>query len=263
MIQFKISFAGAGRVAGALCMELHSKGHRIQQIVSRKEKGGRALAEKCGARWSDKLVFLNSTEIIIVAVPDHNLKDVLCRIKCNKKAIIVHTAGSYGLEVFPENLDNKGVFYPLQTFSKERKADFKGIPVFIESSNEYTGNLLKSLAESIDSSFHFSDTEHRKLLHVAAVFVSNFTNFMFTSGKKVASSAGFSYDVLKPLMLETVKKAMELDPENSQTGPAERNDINTIKKHLDLLSFSPELRDIYDRMTKAIIQFYKKNIEDE
>lgn len=263
MIQFKISFAGAGKVAGALCMELYNKGHLIQQIVSRDEKGGRALAEKCDAGWSDSLDFLNSTEIIIVAVPDHSLKEVLGRIKCSKSTIVVHTAGSYGMEIFPENLKNRGVFYPLQTFSKERIADFKGIPVFIESSDEHTESLLKCLAESMGGSVHFSDTEHRKLLHVAAIFVSNFTNHMFTAGKEVASKAGFSFEVLKPLIHETVKKALELGPENSQTGPAVRYDINTIKKHLDLLSFSPELKDIYDKMTKTITQFYKKSLQDE
>ncbi len=43
-------------------------------------------------------------------------------------------------------------------------------------------------------------------------------------------------------MLETVNKAIDIGPENSQTGPAVRNDSNTIEKHMKLLSFSPELK---------------------
>jgi predicted short-subunit dehydrogenase-like oxidoreductase (DUF2520 family) len=263
MIQYKISFVGAGKVAGALCMELHNKGHLIQQIVSTGGRSGRSLAKKCNAGWSDNLVFPDSTEIIIVAVPDHRLKEVLGRIKCGKRTIVAHTAGSFGLEVFPETIKNRGVFYPLQTFSKERKADFTDMPVFIESSDHNSQSVLKSLAESTGVSVHFSDTEHRRLLHVAAVFVSNFTNHMFTAGKEVATKAGFSFEVMEPLILETVKKAIELGPENSQTGPAVRNDLNTIEKHLDLLSFSPELRNIYGEMTRAITQYYKKSLKDE
>jgi len=258
MIQYKISFAGAGKVAGALCLELHNKGHQVQQIVSTGEKHGRSLAEKFNAGWSNNLIFPDSTQIIIVAVPDHSLKEVLDGIKCSKRTIVAHTAGSFGLEVFPESLKNIGVFYPLLTFSKEIKTDFTGIPVFIESSDHDSESVLKSLAESMGCSVHFTDTEHRRLLHVAAVFVSNFTNYMFTAGKEVASKAGFSFEVLKPLILETVKKALELGPENSQTGPAVRYDLNTIEKHLDLLSFSPELKDVYGEITKAIIHYYKR-----
>jgi predicted short-subunit dehydrogenase-like oxidoreductase (DUF2520 family) len=263
MIQYKISFAGAGKVAGALCTELHNKGHLIQLVVSKGEKGGHTLAEKCDAVWSDNLVFQNSTEVIIVAVPDHYLKEVLDSIKCGTNTIVAHTAGSYGLEVFPERLKRRGIFYPLQTFSSDRAADFKEIPVFIESSDDHTESVLKSMAESIGCTVHYTDTDHRRLLHIAAVFVSNFTNHLFTAGKMVASKAGFSFEVLEPLIYETVKKALELGPENSQTGPAIRYDLNTIEKHLDLLSFSPELKDIYNEMTKAIIQYYKKSLHDE
>lgn len=258
MIKYKISFAGAGKVAGTLCLEFFNKGHKIQQIISPEENNGRSLAKKCNAVWSDKLVFSDSTEIIIVAVPDHRLREVLGDIKCGSGAGVVHTAGSFGLEVFPGSMKKAGVFYPLQTFSKERTADIMGMPVFIESSDDHLKDILKNLAESIGASVHFSDFEHRRLLHIAAVFVSNFTNHMFTAGKEVASKSGFSFDVLRPLIHETVRKALEMGPENSQTGPAVRYDINTIEKHLDLLSFSPELKDIYKEMTRAIIQYYKK-----
>jgi predicted short-subunit dehydrogenase-like oxidoreductase (DUF2520 family) len=259
MAGYKISFAGAGKVASALCLELHKRGHLIQQIVSKREISGRPLAEKCNAFWSDKLKFPDTTQIIFVAVPDHDLIEVLKSIECSMSTIVIHTAGSFGLEVFPENMKNKAVFYPLQTFSKERKADFKTIPVFIESSDEKVERALKNIAESIGSSVHLTDAQCRKFLHVAAVFVSNFTNYMFIAGKIVSAKAGLAFEVLKPLIIETVEKALELGPENSQTGPAVRNDTNTIEKHLDLLSFSPELKYIYSEMTRSIMHYHQKS----
>jgi predicted short-subunit dehydrogenase-like oxidoreductase (DUF2520 family) len=263
MIRYKISFAGAGKVAGALCLELYSLRHQIQKIVSTGKKEGRSLAEKCNAVWSDNLLFPDSTEIIIVAVPDHNLREVLGKIKCSKNTVVAHTAGSFGLEVFGEGVGNRGVFYPLQTFSKDRKVDFTGLPIFIESSDRNSEIVLKNLAESIGGIVHFSDTDHRRLLHVAAVFVSNFTNHMLTAGKEIATKAGFPFEVLKPIIIETFNKALESGPENSQTGPAVRHDLNTIEKHLDLLSFSYGLKNIYGVMTKTIIQYYEKSMQDE
>ena len=259
MADYKISFAGAGKVASALCLELHKRGNLIQQVVSKREKSGRQLAEKCNACWSDKLKFPDSTQIIFVAVPDHDLVEVLKLIECNGSTIVVHTAGSFGLEVFPESLKNKAVFYPLQTFSKDRNADFKTIPVFIESSDEQVESVLKNIAESIGSSIHLTDAQCRKFLHIAAVFVSNFTNHMFTAGKVLSGHAGLPFEVLKPLIIETVEKAFELGPENSQTGPAVRYDTNTIEKQLELLSFSPELKYIYSEMTKSIMHYHQKS----
>ncbi len=259
MVQYKISFAGAGNVAEALCKELYNKGYLIQQIVSQSEKNSSGLVEICNAKWSSDLTFPDSTEIIFVSVPDQSLKDVLFKIKCKKDTIVAHTAGSFGLDIFPLYFENTGVFYPLQTFSKERKTDFSTVPFFIEASNDFSTRALRSVAESISKSVHFSDTEHRRLLHMAAVFVSNFTNHMFVTGMLISSKAGFPFEILKPLIRETVEKALELGPEKSQTGPAVRYDIDTIERHMDLLSFSPELKNVYGEITKSIISYHKKN----
>jgi len=259
MIQYNISFAGAGRVGVALCKELYHAGFRIDRIVSESENSGRLFADSCKASWSTDLIFPDSTDVIIVAVPDHSLKNVLDNIRCRPETLVAHTAGSIGLDVFPEKIKRKGIFYPLQTFSKERKVVFKDLPFLLESSDKKSSVILENLAGSIGGKVHFVDTEHRRMLHLAAVFVCNFTNHMLTAGKEVAFNAGFPFEVLGPLVRETISKAMDTGPENSQTGPAVRNDQNTIEKHLELLSFSPELQRIYSEMTRSIIKYYKKS----
>ena len=259
MSQYRISFAGAGRVADALCRELYNAGCKIDLIVSQNEINGHLLADSCRSKWSPDLIFPNTTDILIVAVPDQTLKSVLDNIVCSKDTLVVHTAGSFGLDIFPESINKKAVFYPLQTFSKDRKVDFKNLPFLVESAENDSSELLKNLAESIGGKAHFVDTEHRKMLHLAAVFTSNFTNYMLTVGKEVTLKAGFSFDLLEPLIIETISKAIESGPENSQTGPAIRNDQNTIEKHLELLSFSPELQMLYKELTLSILKYYHKS----
>jgi predicted short-subunit dehydrogenase-like oxidoreductase (DUF2520 family) len=258
MIHKKISFAGAGRVAGALCRELYHKGAIIDLIVSESEKNGRSLAESCKSLWSSGLNYPDSTDIIIVAVPDHRLQSVLSQLKCNSETIVVHTAGSIGMDVFPGSILRRGVFYPLQTFSYGRKVDFTDLPVLIETTDNQASELLKLLAESLRCKVLFSDTEHRRMLHLSAVFVSNFTNHMLTEGKNIALRAGFPFEILIPLINETISKALDIGPEISQTGPAVRNDNNTIEKHLELLSFSPELQRIYNEITLSIMHYHNK-----
>ena len=262
MYQNNISFAGAGRVASALCKELFSVGFNIEIVASESEERGKPVAESCNAIWSSDLEYPESTEIIIVSVPDNKLGTVLNAVRCSPGTIVVHTAGSFGLDIFPEHIKRKGIFYPLQTFSKNRKINFNDLPVLLESSDDQTSAVLVKMAQSLSAKVHFVDTEHRRMLHVAAVFVSNFTNHMLTEGKVITSKAGFSFEILEPLIRETVLKALESGPENSQTGPAIRNDTNTIDKHLELLSFSPDLQKIYNELTHSIIEYYKDKSEE-
>jgi predicted short-subunit dehydrogenase-like oxidoreductase (DUF2520 family) len=258
MNHFTISFAGAGRVAGALCMEMFNSGIKIHQIVSECASEGKQLARDCHAKWSTELSFDRQNDIILVAVPDHKLKEVLFSIKCTDDCVVAHTAGSYGLEIFPSVIRSKGVFYPLQTFSKGRNIMLKNLPFLIEASDESTGKKLQDLAILTGGKVHYVDHERRKMVHLAAVFINNFTNYMLTAGSEMASKAGLSLNMFEPLIRETIDKALDNGPEKSQTGPAIRNDLNTVEMHLELLSFSPELQKIYREMTNSIIKHYKK-----
>ena len=258
MIHFTISFAGAGRVAGALCREMFRSGIKIRQIVSESVSDGKPLADECMAVWSSELSFDDNNHVVIVAVPDHKLKDVLSAIKCSENCVVAHTAGSYGLDVFPAGIKRKGVFYPLQTFSKGRAVDFKNLPFLLESSDKESGDILSNLAVTIGGKVHYTDSGKRKMVHLAAVFFNNFTNYMVTAGSEIANRADISPDIFEPLIRETIFKALENGPERSQTGPAVRNDINTIEMHLKLLSFSPELQNLYREITDSIIRHYTK-----
>ncbi len=258
MTQLNISFAGAGRVAEALCREMFKAGHRIVNIVSRNEENGKHLASRFNARWSDHLLFPDICNLIIVAVPDNSLKEVLAEISCPKQSIVVHTAGSYGMDIFPAGCTRKGVLYPLQTFTKGRELSLAGVPFFTEASDGEISQILDSLVVSIGGVVHAAGTADRKMLHLAAVFACNFVNHNLTLARQVAGMGGFDFSVLEPLIRETVSKACDNGPENSQTGPAVRNDTLTLSGHLELLSFSPEMKDLYIATSQSIMNRSKK-----
>ncbi len=263
MKEFKISFIGAGKVAGALCRQLHSEEFSIRKIVSATGQRGESLARSCNAEWSQKTDFDSDEDLIIVAVPDDRLPGILKNIHCPPNTIVAHTAGSIGLDVFPSSIKNKGVFYPLQTFSENRPISFKELPLFLEASDSSVLDVLRKVALQLGAKVYVTSTDQRKMLHVAAVFACNFTNHMLSAGKVISGKAGFSLDVLKPLINETFIKAFENGPENSQTGPAYRNDRGTIKRHIDLLSFSPELQGIYREISQSILKLYNNDSDDQ
>ncbi|MEA1885753.1 MAG: DUF2520 domain-containing protein [Bacteroidota bacterium] len=251
-----IVIIGAGRVGSALSIAFNKRGHRILKIISRSVDKAAGLADILECEYGDEPVIPGESEVVIVAVKDDALSDVLKNISVGRDAVIAHTAGSVGLDVFGEKAFNHGVFYPLQTFTHGRKYDFNTIPLFLEANNKHSHMVLKSLALTLSENVFYLDSDKRRYLHLAAVFSSNFVNHMYSAGREISGQAGMEFNVLLPLLRETLDKAGELGPENSQTGPAVRNEKKTIEKHLDLLSFSPDLQKIYQVITDSIIHKY-------
>ncbi|KGL63197.1 Rossmann-like and DUF2520 domain-containing protein [Polaribacter sp. Hel1_85] len=200
---------------------------------------------------SRKLEHIPKADITIIAVSDDAIAEVSSKIK---NTFVVHTSGACSINEL-KNTTKKGVFYMLQTFSKEKKVDFNEVPFCIETENDKDYKLLEELAKSIGKKIYNVNSKQRKALHVAAVFVNNFTNHLYKIGNDICKEYNVPFEVLQPLIKETALKIRTLSPEKAQTGPAIRNDKKTIKNHLDLLN--KEQQKIYKILTKSI----KKSIK--
>ena len=200
---------------------------------------------------TDDLSQLKPADIYIIAVSDDAIAKFSSQLPI-ENTLVVHTSGSVGLY----DLDKKhkrGVVYPLQTFSKEVDVDFSQVPICIESTNKKDFNTLKVLAKSIGSPYYKVNSDQRSSLHLAAVFVNNFTNQLYRIAHEITESTSTEFNILKPLILETASKVKDLSPFMAQTGPAKRNDKKTIKKHLKKLEDSPH-KEVYELLTKSIQQ---------
>jgi predicted short-subunit dehydrogenase-like oxidoreductase (DUF2520 family) len=257
--QTHIVIIGAGNVATQLGIALHKEGYLISQVYSRTNKSATALAKKINAEAISDLKKLNTTATIyIIAVKDDAISKIAKQLKLKDK-IIVHTSGSIPLEVLKNCSKNYGVFYPLQTFSKDKKVDFKNIPICIEANNKATLNTLTYFAKSISNNVQKANSEQRKVLHVAAVFACNFSNHLYSIANDILTQNKLSFDLLKPLIEETTDKIKNNLPAKMQTGPAIRGDKKTMNAHLKLLKRDKELTTIYTLLSKSIIDSTKKN----
>lgn len=195
---------------------------------------------------SRNLTNIPKVDITIIAVSDDAIADVSSKIENN---FVVHTSGSFPLNQL-KNPTNKGVFYMLQTFSKDKNIDFSKVPFCLETENEKDYNLLEKLAELIGEKIYNISSEQRKALHTAAVFVNNFTNHLYKIGNDICENHKVPFEILHPLIAETSEKVKFLTPKEAQTGPAVRNDVKTIKNHLNLLNKNQQK--IYKLLTKSI-----------
>jgi len=191
---------------------------------------------------------IKDASIYIIAISDDAISEFSKKLKFKGK-LVVHTSGSVALNDLQCDA-NKGVFYPLQSISKQKKISFKNIPICLETENEKDYTLLETLAKSISKKIYRINSEQRKSLHVSAVFVNNFTNHLYKIGEDICEKQNVDFEILKPLILETAKKIKNLSPKSTQTGPAIRKDTNTIKKHLELLDTNQQ--EIYTLLTTSI-----------
>jgi predicted short-subunit dehydrogenase-like oxidoreductase (DUF2520 family) len=251
-------FIGAGNLATHLSKAFQNKGFNILQIYSRTEKSAKELADVLSVKYTTSVNEIDeSADIYFVAIKDSAVAEVLSQINFNNK-LVAHCSGSLPLSAIEDFSENTGVFYPLQTFSKEREVDFNDIPVFIESNSLKNQKILLQIAQSISESVFEINSEKRKMLHISAVFACNFVNHFYTIAADILKSKDISFDVLKPLILETALKVQELAPEKAQTGPAVRFDENIISAHLQALNDFDEYRQLYISVSKSIFEHYKK-----
>ncbi|GAA4269502.1 Rossmann-like and DUF2520 domain-containing protein [Hyunsoonleella aestuarii] len=241
---------GAGNVASHLFEAFYNAENiSVTQWYNRSLK--KLSSYKNKVEITDDLNNLKAANIYILAVSDDAIAELSKQLPL-KDQFVVHTSGSVNVY----DLDKKhkrGVFYPLQTFSKDTSMDFANVPICIETINKSDYHILKELALNLGSPLKKVNSEQRRVLHLAAVFVNNFTNQLYRIGHEITESQGAEFDLLKPLILETAKKVQDISPYMAQTGPAKRNDKKTIKKHLNSLE-SLHHQDIYNLLTSSIQQ---------
>ena len=206
-------------------------------------------------RVTDDLNSLLEADLYIIAVSDAVIAEIAAQLPF-KNRLVVHTAGSVSLNALDDN-NRKGVFYPLQTFSKNKEVDFRTIPICLESENATDYQLLDKVAKSISEKIFAINSEQRQALHVAAVFVNNFTNHLLVVAEDILKRNNLKFDFLKPLIMETILKIVEQSPSEVQTGPAVRGDVRTINAHLAMLEYMPEYRGIYKLMSESIVKSKK------
>ncbi len=255
-----ISFIGAGNLAWHLAPAFDNSGYAVKEVFSPNPKHAEDLTERLyQAEVKATLDFSTSdSRIFIIAVSDNVIKQVAQEIILPDEALLVHTSGSVAVEELNfAAAAASGVFYPLQTFSKNRKADFKNLPIFVEANMPEAEEVLFEMGRALGGNIQKMDSQQRAALHLTAVFASNFTNHMITLSSQLAEQHNIPFDWLKPLIRETIEKNLSLGPMQSQTGPARRGDLEILDKHIELLKENEKVAEIYRLISQHIMDVHQ------
>ena len=249
----KVLIIGAGNVATVLARLSQKAGHQIIQVVSRSLSSAKVLADELQCPYINDFNLIDTgADIYLVAMSDAALNGLQENIRL-KDQLIVHTAGAISKDILQSVSTNFGVLYPLQSLRKEEKNETLQIPILIDGNNETSNKLLETFAKSISPQVLFVCEEDRKKLHVAAVVVNNFTNYLFTLASDYCSSEKVPFNLLYPLIDALAGRLHQHNPAEMQTGPAFRKDTVTLEKHLRLLHSHQRLKSIYLKMSDSIM----------
>ena len=245
-----VTILGAGNVASHLFKAFNKASHVVvKQWFSRRLESVSSYKEQVEI-IDDLAALKDDADIYILAVSDDAIAELSRKLPFSDR-LVVHTSGSVSVYDIDKK-HKRGVLYPLQTFSKQAQLDFVNVPICIETIDKKSYPVLKEAVVALGSPLRRINSDQRRVLHLAAVFVNNFTNQLYRVGHEITESEGAEFDLLKPLILETANKVQEYSPYVAQTGPARRHDKKTIKKQLKSLEGNKHHQDIYKLLTESI-----------
>lgn len=249
-----IVIVGSGRIASHLGRRLKGKGLPVAQVISRTPAHAQELATPLRAEWSDDYAAARpDADWVIIAVRDDAVEEVAARLApAVPDALVTHTSGATPGKALAPYFRRYGVFYPLQSFSLERMPVWSKIPFCVDAAAESDVLFLKKIAKTIGNLVYRVNDEQRALLHVAAVFANNFANHCFALAERLLEEKDLPFELLHPLMEETLAKALQDSPARMQTGPALRGDSETVQRHLALLADHPDWQALYAQLSRSI-----------
>ncbi|MDG1261606.1 MAG: DUF2520 domain-containing protein [Flavobacteriales bacterium] len=248
-----IDLIGSGNVATQLALALKEQGVEVNCVYARNPERASMLGSVLHAPVDYISAIPANGPMMIMAISDDAIREVSQSISSSR--LIAHTSGAVSMDALAQ--EERAVFYPLQTFSKLKKAEWSTLPILIEASTPAFASELEALGHALSSNVKRINSQQRKQLHIAAVMVNNFTNHLYHLSDELLRKNGMDLDLLKPLILETASKIETMTPFEAQTGPASRKDVHTINEHLSLLAQNQELQELYAQLTESILKHHE------
>jgi predicted short-subunit dehydrogenase-like oxidoreductase (DUF2520 family) len=252
----KVVIIGSGNAATVLGGTIAVAGHQLLQVVARRQEPAEILAKEwaCGytTRWSE---IDRGADLYVIALSDRALEGLAGVLSLPGK-LVVHTAGAVAASVLLPVSANSGVLYPLQSL-KAGVRPFPEIPFLVDANQPDDLPVIETFARTLSRQVQRADDATRLKLHLAAVLVNNFTNYLYTQAAEFCRGEQLDFTLLLPLIRATADRVQQLPPKDMQTGPAIRGDGDTQKRHLELLNNYQDIKELYKLFSIQIEAFYR------
>ena len=245
MTKPKIAIIGAGKIAYSLNAALLKSGYDVQSIISKRLSSAKLLANKFSIPHHSSALsrIPDEVNIFFLTVPDGEIEKVaqkLSRLKRDfRNSICVHFSGVENISVL-KSLQKKGCstgsLHIIKPFPSRNLVDIKNSPASIETENKQVKVFLIQLCRKLKLKPHLISSDEKVFHHLAAVHSSNFlVGNLFNAFSLISSKSNLSKNILRQTTQSALHNIFNLSPAKALSGPIDRGDIYTIKKHIDEL----------------------------
>lgn len=244
---------GTGRLAQALIHRLSSCEDISLSVAGRTEERKAFLSGRYGIpAYSVDYCLEANPDVILLAVRD-DVVDPLASSLPKGNTVVLHHAGSLPLNAIGRHHAHAGVLYPLQTFALPESVRWDEIPLLVQFTSDKAAEALTFLSDRLGGPVRFTTDQERERLHLAAVWVNNFSRLMLAEAQALCNVWKIPFELLHPLISHTFSPhSLEHNQKELLTGPAVRGDEATIARHLALLKDYPEAAELYEFLTQRL-----------
>ncbi|MCB0699909.1 MAG: DUF2520 domain-containing protein [Chitinophagales bacterium] len=251
--------AGTGNTAWFMATRLVKAGNKCLGVWGRNIEHANDLADVINAPVLHELSQIkDDADGCILAITDNAIEDIAKQLSFEHTTLI-HTAGSVSRMVLQPYAQHAGIMWPVYSIVKDNLPKHREIPIVIKGTTDHSEEVLKKLVADISDICYTISWEQRQWLHLCAVMSNNFVNHMMAISEEICNKQQIPFSLLYPIVNQTTERIKHASPKKLQTGPAKRNDVNTIEKHLEMLAQNPQWKELYESITTSIDKMYRKN----
>lgn len=261
-----IAIVGAGNLGTALALALREAGYPIESVIARRGKSlirAKRLAKQIGAR-----AVLGTEEVraqvLWLCVPDGEIARVALSLGerfQGKGTIVLHSSGALGSETL-EPLRRKGAavasVHPLMTFVKGSRPSLVGVSFAVEG-DPVAVRAARGIVRDLGGEPCAISQREKNAYHAWGTFASPLLTALLATTEQVAGLAGVTKRSARqrmlPILLQTVRNYGTLGAAAGFSGPIVRGDLETVRRHLEVLRTAPIPRQVYMALARAALQY--------
>ncbi len=262
-----IAIIGAGNLGAALAVALHDAGYVIDQIVSRADSASlqqaRRLAGELGAAASSVRQAQLKADVVWFCVPDAAIAEAAESVADSgdwKRIVALHSSGALTSDEL-DTLQRRGAaiasVHPFMTFVRGSRPSLKGVPFALEGDARAV-RAARAIVRALQGESFSIRKVHKAAYHTWGMFSSPLFCALLAASERVAAVAGVGRKAARkrmlPILQQTLTNYRRLGAGESFSGPIARGDVETVKKHLEVLRSVPGERELYITLAAAALR---------
>jgi predicted short-subunit dehydrogenase-like oxidoreductase (DUF2520 family) len=245
---------GSGNMAWFLMARMQGSGHSCSGIMGRNKAAVAELAREYNVPVLQSLN--DGADACLMAVSDSSIGEVAKKMSF-KSTVLIHHSGSIGMNALAIGASRTGVVWPVYSILKKDLPTHRQFPVLWETNHKAANAIVADVCNALTAIQYEATSEQRQWMHLSAVLGNNFTNYLLGMCADICKDQQLPFNLLQPILQQTIDRVNIYNPKEVQTGPARRDDLVTQEKHLAMMSENPHWQAVYAALSAAIKNTYQ------